>query len=162
MMDIKLDMTKVSPADTMKGEDDEETALLKKMLQEASDYICSFAWCAGIKESYLGIGIGGVIGVFLFKIRPSREEVDEWLWVIVGDLPSAYITIEESPNPACALDSYIGAMTKWVDAVKAGETVNELIPVNVPPTLEYAKMLESRLEFLDKEVLAYYSNDLKS
>ncbi len=81
---------------------------------------------------------------------------------VVGDLPPAYITTEDAPNPATALDGYIGAMDDWVKAAKAGQSVADLIPVNVSPTVENAKRLESRLRFLDKEVLAHCAEDLKS
>jgi hypothetical protein len=40
--------------------------------------------------------------VFLFEIIPSREDVDDKVWLIVGDLPPAYITAEDAPNPAAA------------------------------------------------------------
>jgi hypothetical protein len=35
-----------------------------------------------------------------------------------------------------------------------------VIPVNAPSTIEYAEMLESRLEFLESEILSDYDEDL--
>jgi hypothetical protein len=78
-MDVWVDLSRVLPIDRIKGEDDEETAQLREMLSEASSYATSFSWCTGIKESYMGIGIGKVVAVFLFKIQPAREDVDEWI-----------------------------------------------------------------------------------
>jgi hypothetical protein len=73
--------------------------------------------------------------------------------VIVGDLPPAYITVERVPNPASALDSYLGEMAAWVEAVRAGQPVDELIPVEttgggelLEPTAEHAEMLDTRLQ----------------
>jgi hypothetical protein len=80
--------------------------------------------------------------------------------VVVGDLPPAYIAVDDAPNPACALDSYIGAMEDWVDSVKAGRPVDHLIPVNIAPTAENAAKLASRLKFLDEEILSFYADDL--
>ena len=103
----------------------------------------------------------GIIGIFLFQFVPNREDVDEWVWVIVGDLPPTYLTVDECPNPGAALDGYIGAMEEWVAAVEKGNSVAELIPVNVPATPENAIKLRSRLEFLDKKILSkYYEDDL--
>jgi hypothetical protein len=102
-----------------------------------------------------------VVSVFLFRIRPTKEETDEWIWIVIGDLPSAYITAEDAPNPASALDGYIGAMEEWVEAASTGKPTTDLIPVNVPPTPENAKRLESRLQFLDREILSRYADDLK-
>jgi hypothetical protein len=83
------------------------------------------------------------------------------VWVIVGDVPPAYITVEDAPNPATALDAYIGAMQEWVDAARAGGSVADLIPVNVPPTVENAERLGRRLQFIDEEILSQYADDLE-
>jgi hypothetical protein len=161
MTEARVDMSKVTPAALMRGEDEEETAGLKELLDEATAYLNGFRFHRGIKGAYLGMGVAKILGVFLFEITPAREDVDDKLWVVVGDLPPAYITTEESPNPATALDSYIGAMEEWVEAARAGRSVEGLIPVNVPPTAENAARLESRLRFLDEKILSDYAGDLQ-
>jgi hypothetical protein len=60
------------------------------------------------------------------------------------------------------LDGYIGAMSEWVDAASKGMSVAELIPVNVPATIENAELLRKRLDFLDQRVLVDYQEDLKT
>lgn len=139
-----------------------ENALeLNEMYQEARAFLEFYDWCLEIKETFVGILYLGIVGVFLFRILPSRQNVDEWVWVIVGDLPPAYLTMDECPNPATALDGYIGAMQEWVDAAQKGKSIAELIPVNVPATKQNADMLKIRLDFLDKRVLCDYQEDLK-
>jgi hypothetical protein len=86
--------------------------------------------------------------------------VDEFVWVVVGDLPSLYITTEDAPNAACALDGYIGAMEAWASAVLEKRPLQGLAPVAVDPTPEMALQLKSRLEFVDREVLSEYKDDL--
>ena len=157
---MSLDLSKVVPSSQLAGESEQDTMLLQKMLIEAETYLSSFEWCGDIEESYFGIGVGGVVAVFLFKIRTTRDEVDDWIWVIVGDLPPAYISTENAPNPACALDGYIRAMAEWVEAVKSGKPVSLLMPMNVPSTTDWANELQTRLEYLDREILSYYRNDL--
>ena len=159
-MNVEVEMSKVVPVAQMKGDNEEETAGLLEMFVEAKNYLQTFPWVREVKAAYLGIGVAKIVGIFLFEIVPSREDVDDRVWVIVGDLPPAYITAEDSPNPAAALDAYIGAMEQWVEAAKAGRSVKNLIPVNVPPTLENAARLESRLSFLDREILSKYPDDL--
>jgi len=159
-MRVFVDLSKAVPAAQIEGEDPHETHELKVLLREASTYLQSFAWCRRIREEYMGIGVGGVIGVFLFRIIPSGDDVDEWVWVVAGDLPLAYITAEEAPNAACALDAYIGAMDRWVAAAKVGDPTDGLIPVDVPPSPEHARQLEARLRFLDREILSRYGEDL--
>jgi Ni,Fe-hydrogenase III large subunit len=39
-------------------------------------------------------------------------------------------------------------MEEWVESVFQGKSVEDMIPVNVPPEVEYAEMLKSRLEFI--------------
>lgn len=155
-----LDMTKVTPASELVGEDEQETQGLRALAQKATDFVTSFRWVRSIRGSYEGLSIAGVVGVFLFNIEPSQAGVDEWLWVVVGDVPPAYLVADDAPNPAKALRVYVQEMQRWVDAVQAGRSVAELIPVNVPPTKEYAAMLQSRLKFLRERVLSDYAEDL--
>ena len=146
----------------MSGEDDEETQELSELFQRAQDYLRSFRWSDGIIDSYFGIGVGKIFAVFLFEIIHSKEDVDDWVWVVVGDIPSAYITTEGIPNPACALDGYIGEMRRWVAAAERGDPIDELIPVNVPPTQEWAHALKSRLDILDRTILSDFEDDLNA
>jgi len=155
-----IDFSKVVPVDRMKGDDPEDTELLRGMLNEARTYLQGQRWCKGIVESYLGLGVGGVVAVFLFRIIPSEKHVDELLWVVVGDLPSLYITTEDAPNAACALDGYIGAMEAWATAVLQKDSLQGLPLVAVDPTPEMAQQLKSRLEFVDREVLSEFKDDL--
>lgn len=143
--------------DTNEQENLEE---ISSLYQEASAFLEHYTWCLEIKESFVGMFYPGIVAIFLFKITPSRPEVDEWIWVLVGDIPPAYLTIEECPNPACALDGYIGAMQEWVEAVNSDQSVAKLIPVNVPATKEYAEALASRLNFLNERILSEYQDDL--
>jgi hypothetical protein len=157
---MNLDFSKVVPTAEMGGGTDEETEELKAYLNEAESEINFYSWHDGIVRSYFGMGIGGIFAIFLFEILPNRKNVDNFVWVIVGDLPSAYITCETAPNPACALDCYICAMEEWVEAAKIGKSVENLIPVNVPATPENGLLLETRLKFLDEKILVNHKADL--
>ena len=157
-----IDMKKVTPLSYMKNEDKQEYALLSEMAEDAYKYIISFTWCLEVLEQYFGIGVGGVFAVFLFRIKPRAEDIDEWLWVIVGDLPPAYLVTDYAPNPPCALSGYIERMQEWVEAVQNGDSVKSLILVNVEPSIDNARKLQQRLEFLNAKILnVYYLEDLK-
>jgi hypothetical protein len=132
-----------------------QTEEFRDIHERACKYLLSHSWAAAIEQEYLGGGIDGILFIFLFKIQPARVGVDSWVWVIVGDIPSAYITCDECKTPYEALDGYIGEMEQWVEAVRAGKSVAELIPVNVPPTAKYAEMLSQRLDFLEENILPY-------
>ena len=152
-METNFDFSSVVPAEQMTGGDAEETELLRGMLEEAKEFLGAFDWCESIEESYFGLGVGGVVAVFLFRIRPKREGIDDLLWVVVGDLPPAYQVTDNSPSPTLALEGYVELMSEWVEAATNSQPVDDLIPVNVAPTPENAKLLESRLAFLNKEIL---------
>jgi hypothetical protein len=160
LMEGNIDFTKVLRISQMRGDDEEDTKLLQAMAPKAERYISGFTWCREIVDEYFGLGVGGVVAVFLFHIIPSRQDVDNYIWVVVGDIPPLYITTEDAPNPACALDGYIGAMQKWADAAIAGGDVSRLAPVNVEPSPEWGEELNWRISFLRKEILSAYTDDL--
>jgi hypothetical protein len=143
-------ISSVLPIDQMLGDNEEEQILLNSLLAEAKQFLLSHKWCFGIGEAYFGDGIGGVIGTFLLEITPVPDNVDQWLWVIVGDVPPAYLVLDESPTPVEALEGYIELMREWVSLAYEGKSSSEVIPVNVPPTPEYAEMLEGRLNTLER------------
>ena len=153
-------MNKVVPIESIDAGSEVDSEEIRALCDEAAEYLKGFSWCGEIEERFLGIGIPGLLGVFLFRIAPARSDVDPWVWVINGDLPPAYITTENAPNPACALDAYVGAMESWVRAVREGRSVKDEIPVGAPATAPYADALESRLKILDSEVLRHYRADL--
>jgi hypothetical protein len=148
-----IDVSKMQPVDLIEGDSVVDTDLLKQTATEAYNFICGQDWCEHVDRQYLAYGVGGVVAVFFFQITPSAKDVDSCLWVIVGDLPPAYLVVDDSPTAADALDGYCSLMMEWVEAVEAGESVDELIPVNASPTIENAEQLKGRLQFLRSEVI---------
>ena len=154
------DLSKVVPWEKYISMQKDNMDELVSLYSEAKDFLEFYDWCSEIKESYVGMIYLGIIAIFLFEITPSHESIDEWLWVIVGDVPPAYLTLDECPNPATALDGYIGAMTEWVNAVNAGNSVKNVIPVNINATKKNSIFLKKRLDFLDEFILSNYVDDL--
>ena len=94
-----MDIGKLTPSADLRGDSDEDTQLLRSMLEEAQTFLTSFDWCKRVEASYFGLGVGGVVAVFLFHILPAHSGVDDSLWVVAGDLPAAYLVVDESPDP---------------------------------------------------------------
>jgi len=138
----------VVPLDLMVGGDNEDTRLLHVMAAGAENYIRCFPWCKAVREAYYGDGYGGIVGVFLFRIEPSKPDVDEWLWVIFGDVPPAYLVTDSCKTPSQAVEGYITEIMKWVELAKEGRTSKEIIPVYVPATPENAADVERRMKLL--------------
>ena len=150
-----IDTRFLCPASELRGDDDEDTAMLRDMFVEASSFLTSHYWCTGILESFFGMGIGKVVAVFLFCIAHERPDVDSWLWVVTGDLPPAYLVCDDAPDAGSALQRYVEEMRRWVDAVRAGHPLDDVIPVRAEATFEHADMLASRLDFLEGEIIPH-------
>jgi hypothetical protein len=149
-----LDLSTMRPIEQL------ESPAVLKLADEAQRFLTQQRWCKNITAGHLAWALTPPVAVFYFRVIPVRPEIDSELWVIVGDLPPAYIVCDNATNWQEALDAYGVEMQKWVDAVRAGNSVDNLIPVNVPRTNEYADMLESRIkfiweEFVDKPIDTY-------
>jgi hypothetical protein len=143
----------------MSGGDEKDKRLLQTMAQNAQGYIESYSWCKSIREIFFGNGVGGVVAVFFIRIEPSRSDVDEWLWVVVGDLPTAYLVIDDSDTPSQALESYIWEMSKWVKLAKRSRSSRRVISVNTPSTPENAEALDGRLRFLREVIVPKFRSN---
>ncbi len=149
----KIPVKGVVPIDQMTGDDPEDRRLLKVMSSGAENYLRSFSWCKNIREAYFGDGYGGIVAVFLFHIEPARENVDEWLWVVFGDVPPAYLVTDSCKCPSQALEGYVEEMSKWVELAKVGLSSDDVIPVLVPATPENAADLEKRINLLSTVIV---------
>lgn len=151
----------VVPIQLMRGDDDEDTALLHAMAQDAGSYIRSFSWCKEVRGSFFGGGVGGIIAVFLFNIRPARSDVGPWIWIIVGDIPSAYLPLEDARSPAEVFKTYLTGMSRWVELAREGRNgtaADGVPPINVPATPEWAEKLDQRLNSLRLIVQPFFDD----
>jgi hypothetical protein len=149
------DITGIVPIKDMRGDTPDETARLDADYLEARDFILQQKWCFGIGEVYFGAGLGGVVSIFLMEIEPLPTGVDPWLWVIVGDIPPAYLVIDSLSNPIMTLEEYIELMREWVSLAYSSEASEAVIPVNRAPTPENAVLLEKRLNSLSNDILPW-------
>ena len=149
----------VIPVEQMRGDDDEDTALLRGMLEEAKNYIRSFSWCDSIISSYFAGGVGKVFAIFLFKINSSHRDVGPWVWIFAGDIPPAYLPLEDAPSKAVAFETYLDGMGRWVAVAREGReprSEDRCPPVNVPSTPEWADKLDSRLRTLSEVIRPFF------
>ncbi len=153
MTDISF-FSDILPIQQMKGDSHEDTEMLIKMAQDADVFITSFRWCPAIKNKYFGFGVGGIVAVFLYHFSLPIDQSDDWLWVIVGDLPSAYLVIDATPTPANALDVYCKLMEEWAKSIISDHSTEGCYPVNVAPTPKNAQLLLNRMGFIRKGFLS--------
>ncbi len=115
---------------------------------DAERYLLMHRWCEGIVNGWLAVYWEGILAVFLFQIDPTHNGVDKYVWIVIGDIPPAYIDVQSGRNPKEALDSYVLIMSEWVDNIMDGKAVAESYPVAMPPVKENAVMLKKRLDIL--------------
>ncbi|HZU27981.1 MAG TPA: hypothetical protein VFA04_20795 [Bryobacteraceae bacterium] len=152
-------MFDVVPVHQMRGEDDAETKLLKDMCIEAKQYLESFHWCQSAAPRYWGGGVGKVFAIFLFEVDGRTPDIDQWLWVIVGDIPRLYLVVDQCKSPAQAFRVYMELMEAWVALARQGKTSRKLPPVGVEPTPEWADALAGRLQII-RETIAPFINGM--
>jgi hypothetical protein len=150
------DLSRFVPTHTYLGGDDEETQLGLALIDECREYLEDFPWCADVVQSHLGLLVPPVLGVVLFQIVPLRG-ADPWIWVIGGDLPFAYMEFDDefTPDIDGALQSYVANMREWVDRVRNGGSLDDVFPVDASPTHDNARLLSTRLDFLEAEVIGH-------
>ena len=139
--------------DSLSPSNDEDREIIEQS-KKATNYLLSHPWCVGIKNGWLGISWDYMVCVFLYEIDSDNPEVDQFIWMIVGDLPSAYIDIESASNSEEALRCYVDIMGEWVNAIENGASTEACYPLEVPATSEYAQMLKGRLELIEEELAA--------
>jgi hypothetical protein len=131
----------------------EEDMLLAGAANEAFAYLSQFNWVKSIAKAELLAGVSNIIAVVKCEIVPAQEGVDTLLWVISGDLPSAYLVLDDAETPVQAVEIYCKIMGDWANAVLKRRNLREYYPVAAPPTKENAKRLLSRIELLQKKII---------
>ena len=128
---------------------------VKELVEKANSFLDTFSWAKIPRKYWIGECIPGVLGLFLVELVGADPEIDPYIWVVVGDVPPAYLSTLYARSPRAAVDGYIAEMEAWVDAVENGNPTADLIPVNGEPTEANAEALKSRLEFLDQKILPF-------
>lgn len=137
-------------------ESEHEIAQLAKLRDRARDFLSGFAWAPPIADMVLAFGVAPIVALFLARFGraiPGSPHSDTELWMIVGDLPSAYFVCDKAQTPAAALEVYCELMDDWADRVLSGADLSESYPVNAVPTAEHAEMLKGRLGFIRKNLI---------
>ncbi|TAH04189.1 MAG: hypothetical protein EAZ15_01345 [Sphingobacteriales bacterium] len=132
----------------------EEIKSIIKLYDEAKHYLENFDWCASVKNGWFDedFRVHDKLGVFLFEIEPLNDSIDDFIWVIVGDLPSVYLD-KSVKSGLEALEIYCDLMQDWVDNIRDGKTVSECYPIPAEPNLENAELLNNRILFIRQEIL---------
>lgn len=127
---------------------------VKTLAEKAVSFVQRHSWCAEVVSGQVGFAIPDKLGVFLLELTPAGPEAERQLWVVVGDVPPAYLVCDEAPDWQQALKRYTEEMSRWVAAVREGGSLDDVIPVAASPTRENAELLQRRIEFIEQEILS--------
>lgn len=156
------DTASMIPLDEIGTSGVSDPSTVKSMADTARTFLELHQWCRSIVKGYFDRGIPGVVAIFFFEIVPA--EADSEVWVIVGDVPPAYIDVDpDASSEGCgALEVYIACMRDWCEAVLDNRSVEDLMPVGyqdtgrpLRPTHKLAVSLNERLDFLEQKVLPF-------
>jgi hypothetical protein len=69
--------------------------------------------------------------------------------IVVGDIPPAYLPLSDCGAPAEVFRAHIHGMSRWVEFAGKGQpfaaSPEDVPPVELPPTPEWAEKLNQRL-----------------
>ena len=124
------------------------------MEERATQYIKGFPWCRAVIESFLYFNLGEKLCVFLYEIDNSSSKDDNFLWIVVGDLPPMYLDIYGPKNTVHVLADYVDLAKNWISNIEAGLSVAGCYPFNIEPTMEMAGLLKKRVVLIENAILA--------
>jgi hypothetical protein len=144
----------------IRGDDEEDTRLLRQMVTEARNYVSGFHWTPPITQVSMACGVGGIVAIFLVEFTRKIEDTDDVLWVVVGDLPSAYLVVNDDDSPEQAMERYLRLMEEWARTATDGRSIQECFPVDADPTFDNATALLSRIAMIRAEIMPHLFDQL--
>jgi hypothetical protein len=67
----------------------------------------------------------------------------------MGDIPSAYMLMNDLRSPHAALKRYIEGLEEWISAVRSRAPTDGLIPIEIRQDHERVAMTESRVNYIE-------------
>src|SRR4051812_4095173 len=77
------------------------------LVASAQDYLSQHHWCDKINHGWLFTNIGYAVCIFLFDIENSEGNDDHLLWVLVGDMPSMYLSAYNTHSTENVIETYV-------------------------------------------------------
>jgi hypothetical protein len=143
-----IDTSNWQLASELHGDSPEDTALLKKMYLEASSYLNTILGDSIKSEMFIAQGVGDIIALFYVKFKNPLSSGDTGIWIVVGDIPSAYFVVDRAQNASEAFEVYCELMDDWAQHVLAGKSLDDVFPIDSPATNENANDLIERIRFI--------------
>lgn len=148
----RVDTSSLIPDGLLRGQTERETQQLQQYAQRARAFLESFAWCTGVRQLLYGVGAGGVIAVFFADVL-VKGKAREWLWVVTGDLPAAYLPEQAARTPCAALAAYCEGAAAWAAAVQRHALGPEHLALAVEASAAVARDVAAKVGTVQRLVL---------
>jgi len=147
-----MDLPRTLPVD-LRDLKTEEDVWINKFGIEALNYISNFKWVESVKIAKIELAFYKMLVLCSFEINPARKGIDRNIWVVTGNLPSAYFVGDRINDNSDALIVYCDIMEDWVNCIFSGGNLHNCFPVNADPTWDNAKMLSARIKYIREELI---------
>jgi hypothetical protein len=123
------------------------------LIEESKQFLSSYSWCYHIKDGWLFTNLGKVLCVFLYEIDNSHSLEDNFLWVVVGDLPPIYLDTYNVLSNRDALEVYVEIVNDWIYHVETNQSLEKCFPLASDHSSESLQKLKKRTDLLQNAIL---------
>lgn len=136
-----------------------EREWLENAAQTAKQFLMSHKWCTGLQDLRAECFVAPIFALFGAHVTMDSDRC-EGVWVLIGDLPPAYLDRVTSPTARDAFENYLAELEAWVEAARKGLPINDIMPVchansakPIPPTSENTDLVVRRISLIRELIL---------
>lgn len=98
------------------------------LINESKIYLASQKWCGEIYEGWLFTNIGYALCIFLYRIDKLQSSEDNLVWIVVGDIPPAYLDTYNVESTKEVIENYIELVEDWIENAESGNSFEDCFP----------------------------------
>ena len=123
------------------------------LIKESKEYLGRQKWCKSIQRGWLFTNIGYAVNIYLYEIENEQSPEDNFLWIMVGDLPPIYLDTYNVKSTKEVIEIYVDLANDWIQHARTGQSLDECFPFEAANSHQLITMLESRTRRLQNEIL---------
>lgn len=123
------------------------------LINESKIYLASQKWCGEIYEGWLFTNIGYALCIFLYRIDKLQSSEDNLVWIVVGDIPPAYLDTYNVESTKEVIENYIELVEDWIENAESGNSFEDCFPFKSDTPEESITMLKTRIQLLKNSFL---------
>ena len=88
------------------------------------------------------------INIFLYEIENEQSSEDNFIWIMVGDLPAIYLDTYSVKTTKQVIENYIDLADDWIHHAESDQSLNDCFPFDTNTSIENINMLKKRIQLL--------------